>query len=81
MKNDATPRSPHIIITSGKPVEAVNPGWSMTEGRLREPLILVPPGTIICLDVQGDPINVKKKLHLNGIGVYTNLGWGTTIVI
>ncbi len=71
--------APYLVQTGGQPVEAVNAGWSMAMGMLREPVITVPPGTILLLKPQSR--DAIEELYSRGLGSYTRLGWGTVDVI
>ncbi|MEB3778655.1 MAG: hypothetical protein GSR85_00260 [Desulfurococcales archaeon] len=70
---------PYLVQTSGQPIEAVNAGWSMAMGMLREPVIIVPPGTILLLRPRKS--DAIEELYSRGVGSYTWLGWGTVDVI
>ncbi|MCE4602283.1 MAG: hypothetical protein F7B18_03785 [Desulfurococcales archaeon] len=71
--------APYLVQASGQPVEMINAGWSMAMGMLREPVIIVPPGTILLLKPRRS--DAIEELYGKGLGSYTRLGWGTVDVI
>ena len=66
------------LIPKGEyPLEIISPGWSTARGSLREPNLLVPPGTTLYLEAN---TNCVKRIVKEGTGDHAEMGWGSVVV-
>ncbi len=57
-------------------LEVISPGWSTAKSSLREPHLLVPPGTTLYLEAQTHCI---KHIVQEGVGDQAEIGWGSVV--
>jgi len=85
LRDTLEPVEPYIVQLTREVVEAVMPGWSLVLERPREPIVLVPAGTVVTVKAKTikseDTELIVERLARSGLGCCTRLGWGTIIAV
>lgn len=70
-------RVERLIVPKTDPtITILSPGWSMAANRPRKPHLFIPPGSLLKVHATRKAI---EELVSSGLGLHTNLGWGTII--